>query len=142
MHGYSWNIIWEYSPEFHRELFPNIPGIYHENFPRIRRTYICLLGVFQQNSPNSEENTWAGTCAVFLWNFYFFSFLTKRLPTTVSEIRRVLFLSILFCLFGSIYFAPSQMFNVEISWNLEKILQTVSQLCMSWSFLSSPGSFW
>ena len=32
---YSRNIIWGYSPEFYRELFPNIPGIYHGNVPRI-----------------------------------------------------------------------------------------------------------
>ena len=32
---YSRNIIWEYSSEFHRELFPNILEIYHRNVPRI-----------------------------------------------------------------------------------------------------------
>ena len=32
---YFQNIIWEYSPEFHRELFPNILRIYHGNVPRI-----------------------------------------------------------------------------------------------------------
>ena len=37
---YSLNIIWEYSPEFHSELFPNIPGIYHWNVPRIFHEYI------------------------------------------------------------------------------------------------------
>ena len=28
-------MIWEYSPEFHRELFPNILRIYHGNVPQI-----------------------------------------------------------------------------------------------------------
>ena len=32
---YSRNIIWEYSSEFRRKLFPNILEIYHGNVPRI-----------------------------------------------------------------------------------------------------------
>ena len=28
-------LFWEYSPEFHKELFPNIPGIYNGNVQRI-----------------------------------------------------------------------------------------------------------
>ena len=28
-------LFWEYSPEFHREFFPNIPGIYHGNVLQI-----------------------------------------------------------------------------------------------------------
>ena len=28
-------LFWEYSPEFHKELFPNIPTIYHGIVPRI-----------------------------------------------------------------------------------------------------------
>ena len=46
--GYSWNIqgiflysiFPEHSPEFHRELFPNIPRIYHGNVPRILHEHI------------------------------------------------------------------------------------------------------
>ena len=34
------NIIWEYSPEFHREPFPNIPEIYHGNVSRISHEHI------------------------------------------------------------------------------------------------------
>ena len=30
---YSWNIVWEYSLEFHSKLFPSIPGMYHGNAP-------------------------------------------------------------------------------------------------------------
>ena len=37
---YSRNIIWEYSPEFHKELFPNILGIYPGNVPRIFHEHI------------------------------------------------------------------------------------------------------
>ena len=33
-------LFWEYSPEFHRELFPNIPGIYQGNVPRIFHEHI------------------------------------------------------------------------------------------------------
>ena len=32
--------IWEYPPEFHRELLRNIPEIYHENVPRIFHEHI------------------------------------------------------------------------------------------------------
>ena len=39
----SWNIIWEYSPDFHRELFPNILGIYHGNVLRIFHKHIFVL---------------------------------------------------------------------------------------------------
>ena len=38
-------LFWEYSPEFHREPFPNIPGIYHGNIStNIPQTYICPVG--------------------------------------------------------------------------------------------------
>ena len=43
---YSRNIIWEYSLEFHRKLFPNILGIYHGNVPQVFYKYIfvgCIL---------------------------------------------------------------------------------------------------
>ena len=33
-------LFWEYSPEFHRELFPNIPRICHGNVPRIFHKHI------------------------------------------------------------------------------------------------------
>ena len=101
--------------------------IFHEYEEHIFAYWECSNKIRQIQRKTPEPVLVLFSCEIFI----FFSFLTKRLPTTVSEIRRVLFLSILFCLFGSIYFAPSQMFNVEISWNLEKILQTVSQLCMS-----------
>ena len=34
------SLFWEYSPEFYRELFPNIPGIYHGIVPRIFHKHI------------------------------------------------------------------------------------------------------
>ena len=36
-------LFWEFSPEFHRELFPNIPGIYHGNVPRIVLEHILAV---------------------------------------------------------------------------------------------------
>ena len=33
-------LFWEYSPEFHREPFPNIPGMYHGNIRRIFHKHI------------------------------------------------------------------------------------------------------
>ena len=38
-------LFWEYSTEFHRELFPNIPGIYHGNVPRIFHEHIFVRWV-------------------------------------------------------------------------------------------------
>ena len=35
-------LFWEYSPEFHGELFPNIRGIYHGNIPQIFHKYIFV----------------------------------------------------------------------------------------------------
>ena len=42
---YSRSIIWEYSPEFHSELFPNILGLYHGNVPRIFHEHIVARWV-------------------------------------------------------------------------------------------------
>ena len=39
-------LFWEYSPEFHRELFPNISGIYHRNVPQIFREHIYARGLY------------------------------------------------------------------------------------------------
>ena len=39
---------WEYSPEFHIELFPNIPGIYHGNVPQIFQEHIFVRWVNYQ----------------------------------------------------------------------------------------------
>ena len=33
-------LFWEYSPEFHRERFPNILGIHHENVPQIFHKHV------------------------------------------------------------------------------------------------------
>ena len=43
---YSRNIISEYSPEFHRQLFPNIPRIYRGNVPPIFYEQIFSWCVF------------------------------------------------------------------------------------------------
>ena len=66
---YSRNIIWEYSPEFQRELFQNILGIHHWNVPRIfheqysrniiweyfpefhRELFPNILGIYYGNVP-------------------------------------------------------------------------------------------
>ena len=37
---------WEYSPEFHRQPFPNIPGIYDGNVPRIFHEHVFARWVF------------------------------------------------------------------------------------------------
>ena len=43
-------LFWEYSPEFHRELFPNTPGIYHGNVPRKFHEHIFARWVMTINS--------------------------------------------------------------------------------------------
>ena len=47
-------LFWEYSPEFQRELFPNIPGKYFGNVPRTFHEHIFARWVGSR-SP-SEEN--------------------------------------------------------------------------------------
>ena len=44
------NIIWEYSPEFHRETLPNIPEIYHGNVSRISHKHIFARYVIIQQT--------------------------------------------------------------------------------------------
>ena len=73
--GYSWNIhkIFLYSifsehysvtfPDFHRELFPNILGIYHGNVQRIFHGNIFAQWVAfwnNQNWLNNELIIWSG----------------------------------------------------------------------------------
>ena len=48
-------LFWEYSPEFHRELFPNIPGIYHGYVPRIFHEHIFARWVVFPRLRNSEN---------------------------------------------------------------------------------------
>ena len=71
-------LFWEYSSEFHRELFPNILGIYHGNVPRIsckqyswniiseyspefhRKLFPNILGIHHGNVPRifHEQYSW------------------------------------------------------------------------------------
>ena len=40
-------LFWEYFSEFHRELFPNITGIYHGNVPQIFHEHIFAWWVME-----------------------------------------------------------------------------------------------
>ena len=66
--GYSWNIqgiflysiflehlFWEYSPEFHRDIFLNISGIYHGNAPGIFHEHIFARWVVESGI-NEDDN--------------------------------------------------------------------------------------
>ena len=53
---YSQNIIWEYSAEFHRELFPNILGIYHGNVPQIFPKHIFARWESSINNSITKDN--------------------------------------------------------------------------------------
>ena len=48
-------LFWEYSPEFHWELFPNIQGIYHGNITRIFHEHIFARWVVFPRLRNSKN---------------------------------------------------------------------------------------
>ena len=68
----------EYSPEFQRERFPNIPGIYHGNVPRIFQEHtFCLVGSdienFDPNSIKVDEKSYKNIL------IYYIGYVTKKI---------------------------------------------------------------
>ena len=68
----------EYSPEFHRECFPNIPGIHHGNVPRIfQENIFCLVGSdienFDPNSIKVDEKSYINIL------IYYIGYVTKKI---------------------------------------------------------------
>ena len=75
---YSWNMPQGIFPGISRERFPNIPGIYHGNVPRIFQEHIfCLVGSdienFDPNSIKVDEKSYKNIL------IYYIGYVTKKI---------------------------------------------------------------
>ena len=73
-------LFWEYSPEFHRELFPNIPGIYHGNVPRIFHEHIFARSVATLRPRILRAGPWE----LNLWHWFLVSRPAPQIKLTLT----------------------------------------------------------